>query len=74
MRVATRTTGSIRRTWSSSATGRAVKRYAAQLVQQEDRIDALHREVVDLERMQRQVTDDLAQLIERLAFDISLEG
>jgi predicted nucleic acid-binding Zn-ribbon protein len=52
---------------------RAVKRYAAQLVQQEDRIDALRREVGDLERMDRQVNDELEQLIERLAFDISLE-
>ena len=52
---------------------RAVKRYAAQLVEQEDRIDALRREAGDLERMQRQVTDELEQLIERLAFDISFE-
>jgi hypothetical protein len=51
----------------------AVKRYAAQLVQQEDRIDALRREVGDLERMNRQVNDELAQLIERLALDISVE-
>ena len=30
----------------------AVKRYAAQLVQQEDRIEAIHQEVVDLARLQ----------------------
>ena len=52
----------------------AVKRYAAQLVQQEDRIEAIHQEVVDLARLKQQLTDELAQLIERLAFDISLEG
>jgi hypothetical protein len=50
----------------------AVKRYAAQLVQQEDRIEAIHQEVADFARLQSRLTDELAQLIERLAFDISL--
>jgi hypothetical protein len=52
---------------------RAGKRYAAQLTQQEDRIDTLRREAGDLDRMRREATDQLQQLIDGLALDIFLE-
>jgi hypothetical protein len=52
---------------------RAVKRYAAELTQQEDRIDTIRREVSDLELKRRQATDQLQQLVDGLALDILLD-
>jgi hypothetical protein len=53
---------------------RAVKRYAAELTQQEDRIDAIRREVGDLERLRREATDQLQQLGDGLVLDILVDA
>jgi hypothetical protein len=51
-----------------------VKRYAAELTQQEDRIDIIRREVADLEGMRRQASDQLQQLVDGLALDTLLDA
>jgi len=56
----------------SSEEQQLVKRYAAQLSQQEDRVAVLRRETDDLERRRREAQSDLAQLIENLATDVSI--
>jgi predicted nucleic acid-binding Zn-ribbon protein len=52
---------------------RAVKRYAAELTQQEDRIDTIRREQGDLELKRRQANDQLQQLVDGLALDILID-
>jgi len=51
-----------------------VKRYAAQLNQQEDRVEAVKREVDDLQRKQRDAQADLSRAIEALALDVAVKG
>jgi hypothetical protein len=51
----------------------AVKRYAAELTQHEDRIATLRREAGDLDRIRQQTADQLQQLVEGLALDILLD-
>jgi len=51
-----------------------VKRYAAQLNQQEDRVEAVRREVDDLQRKQHDAQTDLARAIEALALDVAVKG
>ena len=50
-----------------------VKRFAAQLTQQEDRIDVLRSEMADLQRARQQANAELQQLIERLAIDLQVD-
>jgi hypothetical protein len=50
-----------------------VKRFAAQLTQQEDRLEVLRREMADLQRAHQQATMELQQLVERLALDLRVE-
>jgi hypothetical protein len=50
----------------------AVKRYAAELTQQEDRIASIRREAGDLDRMRQQAADQLQLLVVGLALDILL--
>jgi hypothetical protein len=49
-----------------------VKRYAAELTQQEDRIASIRREAGDLDRMRQQAADQLQLLVVGLALDILL--
>jgi hypothetical protein len=51
-----------------------VKRYAAQLNQQEDRVEAVKREVDDLQRKQHDAQADLTRAIEALALDVAVKG
>lgn len=51
-----------------------VKRYAAQLNQQEDRVEAVKREVDDLQRKQRDAQAELSHAIEALALDVAVKG
>jgi hypothetical protein len=50
-----------------------VRRFAGQLSQQEDQIQALRGELVELGRMRGQADAELQLLIERLAFDLAIE-
>ena len=50
-----------------------VTRFAGQLSQQEDQIQALRRELADLERMRQQSDSELQLLIERLALDLAID-
>jgi hypothetical protein len=56
----------------SSEEQQLLKRYAAQLAQQEDRVAVLRRETDDLERRRRDAQSDLARLIDSLATDLAL--
>jgi hypothetical protein len=56
----------------SSEEQRLVKRYAAQLAQQEDRVDALRKESEDLERRRRDAQTELSRQIEALSTDVSV--
>jgi hypothetical protein len=51
----------------------AVRRYAAELTRQEDRIANLRREAGDLDRRRQQAVEQLQRLVEGLALDILLE-
>jgi NADPH-dependent ferric siderophore reductase len=50
-----------------------VKRFAAQLTQQEDRLEVLRREIADLHRAFEQAKAELQQLVEQLAIDLNVE-
>jgi hypothetical protein len=50
-----------------------VRRFAGQLSQQEDQIQALRRELADLDRMRQQADSELQLLIERLALDLAID-
>jgi len=50
-----------------------LKRYTAQLGQQEDRMDALRRESDDLERRRREAQAELARQIETVSADIAIK-
>jgi hypothetical protein len=50
-----------------------VKRFAAQLTQQEDRLEVLRREIADLQRAHQQASTELLQLLERLVLDLRVE-
>lgn len=52
---------------------RLAKRYAAQLTESEDRIDALRREQTELQRGLQQAQTELGQLFERLALDVTID-
>jgi hypothetical protein len=49
-----------------------LKRYATELNQQEDRLQALRKEVADLEQKRQQVQSELAALVEALSLDVDL--
>ena len=49
-----------------------VKRYATQLNQQEDRLEALRKELTDLEQKRQQVQAELARMLEALTLDVDL--
>jgi Carboxypeptidase regulatory-like domain len=51
-----------------------LKRYAAQLNQQEDRVETLRRETEDLQRRQREAQAELTRAIEALALDVAVRG
>jgi hypothetical protein len=50
-----------------------VRRFAAQLTQQEDRLEVLRRETAELQRARRQANADLQQLLETLIMDLAIE-
>jgi hypothetical protein len=50
-----------------------VKRFAAQLNQQEDRLELLQHEIADLHRAFEQAKAELQQLVEQLAIDLHVE-
>jgi hypothetical protein len=56
----------------SSEEQQLLKRYAAQLAQQEDRVAVLRRETDDLERRRRDAQTDLARLIDSLTTDVPI--
>jgi hypothetical protein len=56
----------------SSGEQQLLKRYVAQLNQQEDRIAALRRETADLDQQHARAQAELARLIEALALDIEV--
>jgi hypothetical protein len=56
----------------SSEEQQLLKRYAAQLAQQEDRVQALRRDTDDLERRRRDAQTELARLIDSLATEVAV--
>jgi len=56
----------------SSEEQQLLKRYTAQLTQQEDRVDALRRETGDLERRRRDAQTELARLIDSLTSEVAV--
>jgi hypothetical protein len=56
----------------SSGEQQLLKRYTAQLAQQEDRVDGLRKETDDLERRRRDAQTELARLIDGLTTDVSI--
>src|SRR5262249_6641063 len=56
----------------SSEEQQLLKRYPAQLAQQEDRMDALRRETADLDRRRRDAQAELARLIDSLTTDVAV--
>jgi hypothetical protein len=57
----------------SSEEQQLVRRYAGQLAQQEDRVEALRKESEDLERKRRDVQADLARQIDALSADVAVD-
>jgi hypothetical protein len=57
----------------SSEEQQLVRRYAGQLAQQEDRVEALRKESEDLERKRRDVQADLARQIDALSADVGVD-
>jgi DNA repair exonuclease SbcCD ATPase subunit len=51
-----------------------LKRYVAQLNQEEDRMDALHRQLADVQQTRSGAERDLADLIEALSVDVEVEA
>jgi hypothetical protein len=51
-----------------------VRRYSAQLVEQEDRIDQLRRDAANLDRVRNERMLELQELVEQLALDIVING
>lgn len=58
----------------SSEEQQLVKRYAAQLNQQEDRVDAIRREIDDLQQKRHAADAELAAAIDALALDVAVGG
>jgi hypothetical protein len=58
----------------SSEEQQLVRRYATQLSQQEDRVEALRKESEDLERKRRDAQAELARRIDALSADISVRS
>ena len=58
----------------SSEEQQLVKRYAAQLTQQEDRIEAQRKESEDLERRRRDAQAELVRQIEALSADVTVKA
>ena len=56
----------------SSQEQQLLKRYTAQLAQQEDRVAVLRRETDDLERRRRDAQTELARLIDSLATELAI--
>ena len=56
----------------SSEQQQLLKRYTAQLSQQEDRVDALRKETEDLERRRRDAQSELARLIDGLTTEVAV--
>jgi hypothetical protein len=56
----------------SSEQQQLLKRYTAQLTQQEDRVDALRKETDDLERRRRDAQSELARLIDSLTTEVAV--
>jgi DNA repair exonuclease SbcCD ATPase subunit len=56
----------------SSEEQQLLKRYTAQLTQQEDRVDALRKETDDLERRRRDAQAELARLIDSLTTEVAV--
>jgi hypothetical protein len=56
----------------SSQEQQLLKRYTAQLAQQEDRVEVLRKETDDLERRRREAQTELARLVDSLATDVSV--
>jgi hypothetical protein len=56
----------------SSGEQQLLKRYTAQLMQQEDRVDGLRKETDDLERRRRDAQAELARLIDSLTTDVTV--
>jgi hypothetical protein len=58
----------------SSEEQQLLKRYTAQLAQQEDRMEALRRETGDLERRRRDAQAELGRLVDGLATEVAIAG
>jgi hypothetical protein len=56
----------------SSQEQQLLKRYAAQLAQQEDRVEVLRKETDDFERRRRDAQTELARLVDSLATDVAV--
>ena len=56
----------------SSQEQQLLKRYAAQLAQQEDRVAVLRRETDDLERRRRDAQAELARLVDNLTTEVAV--
>jgi len=56
----------------SSEEQQLLKRYATQLTQQEDRVDALRKETDDLERRRRDAQAELARLVDSLTTEVAV--
>jgi hypothetical protein len=56
----------------SSGEQQLLKRYTAQLTQQEDRVDGLRKETGDLERRRRDAQTELARLIDSLTTEVAV--
>ena len=56
----------------SSQEQQLLKRYTAQLAQQEDRVEALRKETDDLEHRRRDAQTELARLVDSLATDVAV--
>jgi hypothetical protein len=57
----------------SSEEQQLVKRYATQLAQQEDRVEALRKESEAIERRRRDAQDELRRQIDSLSADVAIK-